>query len=183
MDGVGLIKNVLPFDEFQRLADYFRNNEKLQQMNVDEFGRKLLNDESEPILKEFSERLLPTVREFFGSSTMLPSYSLFAEYSADTISLHKHKDANACTYTLDLTLYQNGPWAIYVEGKEFLAWPNEAVMFMGEKYEHWRDTVENNKDRIGVIFFHYVEPEHWYFTKGPEYIHEIWKTMRMDNDK
>jgi hypothetical protein len=178
MDGVGLIKDVLPADEFTRLSSHFKDSPKLQNMGVDEFGRKLLGDNDESILKEFSEMLLPKVREFFGSSTLLPSYNLFAEYSADTISLHKHRDLNACTYTLDLTLYQKGPWAIYVEGQEFLAWPNEAVMFMGEKYEHWRDTIENNTDRIGVIFFHYVEPEHWYFTKGPDHIYKIWEEYR-----
>jgi hypothetical protein len=178
MDGVGLIKDVLSNDDLLRLSLYFKHHQKLNSMSVDEFGRKLLPDTEEPLLKEFSELLLPKVREFFGSQTLLSSYSLFAEYSAETISLHKHKDANACTYTLDLTIYQDKPWAIFIDGQEFLAETNEAVMFMGERYEHWRDTVYDNNDRIGVIFFHYVEPDHWFFTKGPEHIHETWKSMR-----
>lgn len=177
MDGinkeVGLIKNVLNHNDFERLSTYFKNHPWLMQTGVDEFGRKMIGDKSDPILKEFSQILLPKVKEYFGSETMLPSYSLFAEYSDKTISLHKHKDANACTYTLDLVLYQNSPWDLYVDGKSYSANPNEAILFMGEEYEHWRETIYNNTEKFGVIF-HYVEPDHWYFTKGPDYIKEIW---------
>jgi len=181
MDGVGLVKNVLSPEDFNRLRMHFKNNPTLDSMGTDEFGRKLLNDKVEPILKEYSEMLLPKVREYFGTNTCLPSYSLFAEYSDETITLDKHKDANACTYTLDLVLYQGDPWALYIEGKPYTAYPNEAVMFMGEKYEHWRETLYTNSDKIGVIFFHYVEPDHWYFTKGPDHIYEIWKNKRDGN--
>ena len=181
MDGVGLVKNVLSPEDFNRLRMHFKNNPTLDSMGTDEFGRKLLNDKVEPILKEYSEMLLPKVREYFGTNTCLPSYSLFAEYSDETITLDKHKDANACTYTLDLVLYQGDPWALYIEGKPYTAYPNEAVMFMGEKYEHWRETLYTNSDKIGVIFFHYVEPDHWYFTKGPDHIYEIWKNKTDGN--
>lgn len=179
MDGVGIVKDVLSDVDFARLKLHFQYNKNLDGMGVDEFGRKLLGDHQEPVLKEFSEILLPKVREFFGSDTLVPTYSLFSEYSAETISLDKHKDANACTYTLDLVLYQDKPWPIFIEGQEFKAEPNEAIMFMGEDQEHWRETIYNNTDKIGVIFFHYVEPDHWWFTKGPEYVEEIRKAMRM----
>lgn len=178
---LGIIKNALSPEDFDRICEYFKNHELLSRIGTDEFGRKLLGDGSESILKEYSDILLPKVREFFGTETAMSSYSLFAEYSSDTISLHRHKDANACTYTLDLVLYQNDPWGIFVDGIEFLAEPNEAVMFMGEKYEHWRETVYNNTNRIGVIFFHYVEPDHWWFTKGPGHVEEVRKSMRMES--
>lgn len=178
---LGIIKNALSPEDFDRICEYFKNHELLSRIGTDEFGRKLLGDGSESILKEYSDILLPKIREFFGTETAMSSYSLFAEYSSDTISLHRHKDANACTYTLDLVLYQDDPWGIFVDGIEFLAEPNEAVMFMGEKYEHWRETVYNNTNRIGVIFFHYVEPDHWWFTKGPGHVEEVRKSMRMEN--
>jgi hypothetical protein len=54
-------------------------------------------------------------------------------------------------------------------------------MFMGEKYEHWRETKYNNYDKIGVVFFHYVEPDHWYFTEGPGYVEKIREQMRSNN--
>lgn len=178
---LGIIKNALSPENFNRICEYFKNHELLSRIGTDEFGRKLLGDGSESILKEYSNILLPKVREFFGTETALPSYSLFAEYSSETISLHRHKDANACTYTLDLVLYQNEPWGIFVDGVEFLAEPNEAVMFMGEKYEHWRDTKVNNYDKIGVVFFHYVEPDHWFFTEGPGYVEKIREQNRSNN--
>jgi hypothetical protein len=181
MDGIntkpGTIKNVLGSSDFVRLSNYFKNHETLNKIGTDEFGRKLIGDKTEPILKEYSDMLLPIVREYFNTETCLPSYSLFAEYSSDTISLYKHRDANACTYTLDLALYQEKPWAIYVNGEEFLAEENEAVMFMGEAYEHWRETITENNDKIGVIFFHYVEPDHWWFKEGPEYVDIIRKRI------
>lgn len=174
----GLISDALEKNDFNIIRDYFMNHEVLSNLGTDEFGRKLLGDSSEPILKEYSEKLIPIVRKFFNSETLLPSYSLFAEYSSKNIGLHKHKDANACTYTLDLVLYQKRPWGIFIDGVEFLAKPNEAVMFMGEKYEHWRETITDNNDKIGVIFFHYVEPDHWWFTHGPEYVDIIRKQKR-----
>jgi hypothetical protein len=54
-------------------------------------------------------------------------------------------------------------------------------MFMGEKYEHWRDTKVNNYDKIGVVFFHYVEPDHWFFTEGPGYVEKIREQNRSNN--
>ena len=84
MDGinkeVGLIKNVLNPVDFDRLRMHFKENIHLANMPVDEFGRKLIGD-SDPILKEYAEILLPKVREYFNSNTLLSSYSLFAEYS------------------------------------------------------------------------------------------------------
>ena len=108
--------------------------------------------------------------------------SIDAEYSDEVISLHKHKDANACTYTLDLVLYQGDTWALYVDGRPYRANPNEAILFMGEEYEHWRETLYNNTGRIGVVFFHYVEPDHWYFTEGPDHFYKILETRRMEQE-
>lgn len=183
MDGINkkskIIKNILSQTNFDKVSTYFKNNKMLDLINFDEFGRKLIGDQQESILKEYSAMLLPQAKEYFGSQTMIPSYSLFAEYSDKIISLHKHKDANACTYTIDLVLYQNSPWGIFVNGKEFLLNPNEALLFMGEENEHWRETRINNTDRIGVIFFHYVEPDHWYFTKGPEHFYEVIKNKNI----
>jgi len=179
---VGLIKNVLSPADFDRLRMHFKNNLILDSMGTDEFGRKLLGDQSEPILKEFSEMLLPKVREYFGTNTCVTSYSLFAEYSDETISLEKHKDVNACTYTLDLVLYQGDPWSLFIDGKAYTANPNEAIMFMGEEYEHWRETLYNNTGKIGVVFFHYVEPDHWFITEPKEKHDEIRRQMAIERN-
>jgi hypothetical protein len=172
-----LISNVLSDLDFVKLQSHFKQKMSDSTVNFDEFGRRNVSSISEPILLEYSELLLPKVREFF-SETLVPSYSLFVEYSNTEISLYKHKDANACTYTLDLVLYQNRPWGLWVEGEEFLAKENEAIMFWGEDQEHWRETVKDNDNVVGVAFFHYVEPDHWLFTQGPEYVETIRERQR-----
>lgn len=173
MSEIGLLKNFLNEEDFFELQQYFLNHQILPNIGTDELGRTLLGDHTEPILKTFSDKILPKARSFFNSDTLLASYSVFAEYSAKSISLNKHTDSNACTYTVDLVLYQNSPWGLWVYGVEFLANPNDAVMFMGEKYEHWRDSMDENSDKIGVVFFHYVEPDHWWFTHGPDHVEKI----------
>jgi hypothetical protein len=172
------ISNFLSNEDFNLIYNYFYNHELLPTLGYDECGRKLLGEQTEEILKEYSKKILPEVRDFFNENNLEPSYALFAEYSNDKISLAKHKDANACTYTVDLVLYQNKSWGIWVDGIEYLCEENEALFFMGEDQEHWRNPVENNTDRIGVIFFHYVKPDHWWFTKGPGYVNIIRAKMR-----
>lgn len=164
-----VVSNVLEDKDFIVLRDYFVNRMNSIRGSFDEFGRSTLGESSDPILSEYSNKLLPLAQSFF-SPTLKPSYALFAEYSNSNVSLHKHKDANACTYTIDLVLYQDIPWGLWVEGKEYLANENEAILFWGEDQLHWREPVKNNRNILGVVFFHYVEPDHWWFTKGPEYV-------------
>lgn len=178
-----MIKNsILPDEDFNFLKNYFKNHSSLSQMVVDEFGRKLIGDQSDPLLVEYSNKMLPYAREIFKSDTLLPSYSLFAEYSDKIISLYKHKDANACTYTLDLVLYQEKPWPIWVDGVEYIAEENDAICFMGEDKYHWRETISDNTDKYGLIFFHYVEPDHWWFTKGKDHVEKIREAIRMEQN-
>jgi len=174
-----IISNVLPDEDFSRLTAYFKEKMKDSNVSFDEFGRRAVGCHTDSILKEYSEKLLPVVRSFF-SETLLPTYTLFVEYSNTEISLHKHKDANACTYTLDLVLYQDRPWGLWIEGKEFLANENEAVMFWGEDQEHWRETIKDNNNDVGAIFFHYVEPDHWWFTHGPEHLKVVLAQRRKE---
>lgn len=164
-----IISNVLSKEDFDRIRLYFKDYIKDNDIGLDEFGRKSIGDAQASILKEYSDKLLPLAKSFFKSDSLVSSYNLFCEYCDKTVSLHKHRDANACTYTVDLVIYQDKPWGLWIEGKEYLAEENEAVFFWGEDQVHWRETIEDNKNIVGVIFFHYVEPDHWLFTKGPEH--------------
>jgi hypothetical protein len=167
-----VLSNVFSTEDFLRLKNHFLNHTQKNLIGFDENGRKLIGD-TDTILKEYSEKLLPLVKDFFKTDSALPSYSLFAEYSDTNINLPKHKDANACTYTVDIVLYQKSPWGLWIEGVEYFAEENEAILFWGEDQEHWRNSLENNDNIVGVIFFHYVEPDHWWFTEGPEYVKVI----------
>lgn len=168
-----IVKNIFSNEDFYRLKNYLKNHELLKKANFDSNGRRGIHSAHDPSLNEYSLKLLPLAQSFFESQTLKTSYSLFTEYSDTNINLPRHKDLNACTYTIDLVLYQNKSWGLWVEGVEYLVNENEALFFYGEDQEHWRETVENNDNVVGVIFFHYAEPDHWYFTKGPDYLLKI----------
>lgn len=169
----GVIKNVFSTEDFNRLKEYFLNNEVLNGLGYDDHGRKLIHSAADPVLLEYSNKLLPLVRAYFEDQTIEHTYSMYAEYSHQTIDLHKHKDLNACQYTIDIVVHQTEPWSIWIEGVEYSLDENEAVLFCGEQQEHWRETREYNADVIGVIFFHYADKNHWFFTEGPEYVEVV----------
>lgn len=156
-----LLKNVLPEADFQRLSSYCRNIDKTN-IEPDQFGRRLFSDKDHLILKEYSQMFLPIAREHFNDSSIVPSFSLLSEYSENEISLFHHKDKNACTFNVDLVLYQDEPWGIWVEGREYILYPNEALLFLGEEQEHWREPISNNTNKIALAFFHYIKPNHWW---------------------
>jgi hypothetical protein len=104
----------------------------------------------------------------------LPTYSFFAHYEGELANLSKHKDNNACTYTIDMCLYQKEEWPLWVEGKSYILQPHDALAYYGEDHEHWRNNFPNPEyNYVAMIFFHFAEPDHWYFNKGPNYIKTI----------
>lgn len=173
-----IIKNIFSEEDFKIISDYFKNHKFLKNIAFDENGRRGVGDKTDQILNDYSEKLLPIAKSFFKSDSLKQSYTLFTEYSAKNINLPRHTDANACTYTIDLVVYQDRPWGLWIEGKEYIANEGEAIFFWGEEQEHWREEITRNDNVVAVIFFHYVEPDHWFFTKGPEYLEEIKKIKR-----
>lgn len=111
----------------------------------------------------YMELLLPLVRKIFNDETILPSYLCWARYSSIESNLPKHKDDNACTFTIDYCVRQYEPWDLYVEGVPYTLEENEALAFYGEEQEHWRGPFKPG-NMVEMIFFHFVRPDHWYFT-------------------
>ena len=136
--------------------------------NYDEgFGRYCFSNED---IDKHLKMLVPKAREMFASDTLLPTYGLFAHYEGKDANLFKHVDSNACTYTIDMCVYQTEPWDLYVEGKPYTLQENQALVYYGEDQEHWRGDFPNPESQhVAMIFFHFVEPDHWFFTKGSEY--------------
>jgi hypothetical protein len=166
-----IIDNVLSDLEFKTLESYFINKEKTKDTYDNFFGRYLISD---PILSDYSEKILPIAREFFEDDTLLTSYSLFSHYSGENPKLRAHVDDNACTYTIDLCLYQKDPWDLWVEGRPYTLFPNQALAYYGNDNIHWRKEFPNKDSNfVAMIFFHFVKPDHWWFTKGPDYLSVI----------
>ena len=159
-----LIDELFPQDVFDRLVGLVKRNYSKFEYN-DFFGRYGASTEQWKPLMPFFARSLPIAREIFGSQTLLPTYALAVHYQGPEAKLVTHTDDNACTYTIDLSLYKKDQWDLVVEGRPYSLDPNQALAFYGEEQEHWRKDFPNPETNYhGAVFFHYVEPEHWFFT-------------------
>lgn len=166
-----LIKNLFSEEEFLNIKNKLFSTPREQWQYCNYFGRYSFDDK---IIFEYHKNLLPLARKLFKSDTLIPSYPYFAHYQGDAANLYKHKDDNACTYTIDMCLYQNEPWDLWVEDKPYTLQENEALIYYGNDQLHWRDKFPNPSSQyVAMIFFHYAEPDHWYFTKGEEYLSVI----------
>lgn len=162
-----IFKNLLSTTEHQDLIRHLQPF--ASQYDYDpEFNRFSIDSDHSPILKSYAEKLLPVARDFFKSETLLHTYSLFVQYQGPNAQLPPHKDKNACTYTLDYCLYQTVPWKLWVENKSYQLEPNDALAYYGENQLHWRENFSGSeRDHVAMVFFHFAEPDHWFFnSKG-----------------
>lgn len=170
-----ILKNLFSKEDFNLLKSYLYNKPKLESNFDSSFGRYTFND---PLLNSYLDRLVPIARKTFNSETLLPSYALFAHYEGEHASLFTHVDDNACTYTIDMCVYQTEPWDLNVDGKPYTLQENEALAYYGNDQMHGRDTFPNPESQhVAMVFFHFVEPDHWWYTKNQDYVNVIRKTM------
>ena len=169
-----IINNILSDEDYKTVIESVLNPKSFEYQEG--FSRYIASDYYLSILKEISNKLIPIAKDIFDSKTLMPTYSLFAHYEGQDPepSLYKHKDNNACTYTIDMCVYQNEPWDLWVENKNYCLYPNQALAYYGNDQFHWREQFPNPKtNHVAMIFFHFAEPDHWYFTKGPSYLSVI----------
>jgi hypothetical protein len=163
-----ILKNLFSKEDFNTLKSYLYNKPKLLENFDQSFGRYTFND---LFIKSYLEKLVPVARKVFNSETLMPSYSLFAHYEGEHASLFTHVDDNACTYTIDMCVYQTEPWDLYVDGKSYTLYENQALAYYGNEQMHGRDNFPNPESQhVAMIFFHFVEPDHWWYTKGSSYV-------------
>ena len=168
-----IIKNVFSEEDFAKLKEEMLSIDTSNQ-NHEAFGRYALSSFDSAVLREYAEKSVPLARETFGSPTLKHTYTLFCRYEGPGAKLWKHKDNNACTYTIDMCVYYNTNWGLFVEGTEYFTEPNEAVAYYGNDQEHWRGPFPDPENNfLGVIFMHYAEPNHWFFVMGSDYINVI----------
>ena len=168
-----IVKNVFSDKEHQELKNIMQNW-PLDIEYYTELGRYHVQH---ALIEEYAEKLIPLAKKIFNSETLKPSYSLFSYYKTERgniPNLHRHKDYNANTYTIDLCLYQTEPWALGVshngKDEEYILQENEALFYYGNDQDHWRPEFPNPESQsVALIFFHYVEPDHWFHAKGKDY--------------
>jgi hypothetical protein len=174
-----LLENVLSVEDLKVLQEYALSIFKRDKTTYDSgFGRHQWacwgNNVPQHMLplKYFHNKLTGLAKKEFESDTLKPSWCLLSIYEGDSAKLWKHKDDNACTYHINLTVFAKTPWDFYVEDKKFTPIENQAVFSYGNDQEHWREDFPDPDNNIVCnAFFFYCEPEHWYFTEGPEFLY------------
>lgn len=155
-----------PFTHVNVFSDFFTLKDSLPgPLNL---ARRWQNDYKRwdilhPDIDVIGKSLEPLARQLFGSPNLSASYSVYVKYEGAGMTLPRHLDKNACTYTLDICLSQSRPWGLWVEGVEYLIGPNEAVCYLGEAQEHWRETRHENDGWAELLLCHYVTPDHWWW--------------------
>lgn len=171
-----VLNNVFTSEKFEELK---MRLSAMQDENVIPYevglGRYGVNGGSEirSPLTEYHQLALERARLLF-TPTLLPTYCLWVNYHGFRARLPHHVDDNACTYTIDVCISYKTQWPIYIEGSPFLLEPNQAICYYGEDQYHWReDFPDPANNEVQMIFFHFAEPKHWYFTKGKSHVQEI----------
>jgi len=161
-----LIKNLLSEEEFKSLKSYVQSKNKEETNFYDGYNRYEWSGSEE--LNNLHTKLLSIAREKFNSPTLVPSFNFASWYFGDA-SLEHHTDINACTYSIDLAVYSEVPWDLYVEGVGYALDENDALLYYGESQEHWREPLINPDNKVVCnVFFFYVEPDHWFITEPVE---------------
>lgn len=155
-----IIEDFLGNLELKTTIDYYKKITNDAMHYDDARKRYIMND---PVSHTILVSKLELARKTFGSDTLLPTYAVYSRYVGPGSNLEKHKDDNACTYTLDLCLDQTTQWPIWVDNKEYVLESNQALAYYGNDQEHWRENLETN-DTVSMIFLHYAEPDHWWFS-------------------
>ena len=152
-------------------------------VSSDTFRKKWVDSDRDRSLRQYSEleeyfssKLEPLAKTVFKDESLKSSYSVYIDYNKPTSELPKHKDNNACTYTIDFCLSAKTPWPIVIEDEEFIITENQALAFMGGHDYHYRPAMPDPEtNRVEIIMFHFVPEDHWFFTEGKNYVHELAK--------
>jgi len=153
------ITNVLNIEDYENLL----NNLPDVSNAMHDAARSRHMAENEYITN-LGKKLKPIAKEIFKFNNLKSTYSLYCRYFGNA-SMNMHKDDNACTYTIDLCIRQTEPWGLWIEDKEYILNSNEALCYMGNDQTHGRQPKDLGPDgSVELVFFHYVQPDHWFFT-------------------
>lgn len=167
-----IINSVLPKNELETLQRYAMKMWSTRPNYDKSFGRHQWANTEE--LKRFHLLLEDIAKEYFEEPDIKASWCLLSIYEGKDAKLWKHKDDNACTYHINLCVFQKTPWDIWVEGEPYTLMENDALMTYGNDQEHWReDFPDPENNMVCNAFFFFCKPDHWYFTEGPQYLYDV----------
>jgi hypothetical protein len=165
-----IYKNVFSEDKFKEIQEVTKAF-TLNELEFSRgFGRFNLKAQYNGPAMAMMQEALPLAREIFKSDTLMPTYACYSKYIGERANLVRHKDSNACTYTIDLCISSITDWPIYVDDVSYILQPNEALCFYGEDQLHWREKFPDaGSNVVEMVFLHYAEPDHWFFTQDADF--------------
>ena len=175
-----IVNNILPEEDLKRLQKETMNLWANSSAYEPGFGRHQYHKNQE--VERVHHLLTELARDYFDSPTLMPSWALLSIYEGDKANLWKHVDDNACTYHIDLCVFQKDPWDLWVEyngeEKPYTLMENDGLFMYGNEQPHWRGPFPNPQTNlVANAFFFFCEPDHWFFTKGPSYLSVIRKEI------
>jgi hypothetical protein len=171
-----ILSSIFSPEDLKKIQQYAMKMWSTQPNYDKSFGRHQWANTEE--LKVFHNQLLDLAREEFRSDTLLPSWNLLSIYEGTDAKLWKHKDDNACTYHIDFCVFQKEPWDLWVEfngeSKPYKLMENDGLFMYGNDQLHWREEFPNPENNlVANAFFFFVEPGHWYFEHGVQYLYDV----------
>tara|TARA_R110000803_G_scaffold159751_1_gene223811 strand:- start:26 stop:619 length:594 start_codon:yes stop_codon:yes gene_type:complete len=188
------IKDFLPPQVLNIAYSYcvLKYSAKINFTKTDSQTKSLLGEYGDLLMETLLDLSTPVIEQNVGKK-LFPTYSYLRVYEKES-DLKIHKDRSSCEYTVALCLGldpADKPYNImighqdptsnyfyYNEKKEplkmkieetFPMVSNNALIFQGQKADHWREKCEH--DHYVTVFLHYVEQEGEYkehkFDKRP----------------
>tara|TARA_A100001201_G_C4058731_1_gene192025 strand:- start:265 stop:816 length:552 start_codon:yes stop_codon:yes gene_type:complete len=163
-----IIENFLTKEEIELFKNYCEIKHRLNNKNFDTEQSNTMDTcfYGDPIMDSLLLSKQKIMEKESGKK-LLPTYAFWRTYTKYAI-LKKHTDRPSCEISATVFIDSEGPeWPIFIEGKELILKPGQAVIYLGCELEHWRE--EFLGDYQFQTFLHYVDKDgsnkEWYMDK------------------
>ena len=125
---------------------------------------------ADPVFENLLNFIKPKIEKDYGKE-LVPTYSFWRMYTYNS-DLFPHIDRASCEISATVMFGSDGTkWPFFVDGNKFDLEPGDAVLYLGTKLKHWRETFLGDWHAQG--FLHYVDQEgphaEWKRDKRPQY--------------
>lgn len=156
-NGYYLIKNFIPKEQAEELAEKFKSYTERKNVTGDE---QAPNSSSLYNYWPFLELQMQKINEVakICEEPLLPTYT-YARVYKNSDTLHSHKDRDACEISLTIHLDGDKEWPIWFDCgngfvENFFLEKGDAILYLGREKTHWRTSYEG-KEYV-QLFLHYV---------------------------
>jgi len=152
-----ILRHKINFDD-TRFNDFAQNNNGDTSIYADPLTEALMISKTKLMEQESELKLFPT-------------YSFWRMYTYNA-ELTPHKDRQSCEISVTVMFGSDGTsWPFFVEDKQIDLEPGDAVIYLGTKVKHWRETFTGDWHAQG--FLHYVDQDgpyaDWKRDKRPQF--------------